>query len=166
MASERVNELIDAGINGRKIMNTSTSRLDYMVGRLKENGFRITPQRIAIVEILANSYDHPGVEQIYREVIKKFSTTSLATVYKTVTLLKELGEVIEIAFGDGSNRYDGKNPRPHPHIMCVKCKSIIDPDLSSLNEMSKELSEETGYKIISHRLDFFGVCPNCQKISE
>ncbi len=166
MASKRVNELIGAGSNGRKIMNTSTSRLDYMVERLKENGFRITPQRIAILGILANSCEHPGVEQIYREVIKKFPTTSLATVYKTVTLLKELGEVMEIAFGDGSNRYDGKNPRPHPHIMCVKCKSITDPDLSSLNEMSKELSEETGYKIVSHRLDFFGVCPNCQKISE
>jgi len=164
LASKRVNELIGAGSNRRKIMSTCTSRLDYMIERLKEKGFRITPQRIAIVEMLANSCEHPGVELIYREVTKKFPTTSLATVYKTVTLLKELGEVMEIAFGDGSNRYDGKNPRPHPHIMCVKCKSITDPDLSSLNEMSKELSEETGYKIVSHRLDFFGVCPNCQKM--
>jgi len=147
-------------------MNAWTSRLDYMVEKLKEKGFRITPQRIAIVEVLANSCDHPGVDKIYREVIKRFPTTSLATVYKTITLLKEIGEVTEMGFGDGSNRYDGKNPHPHPHIMCVKCKSIIDPDLSSLNEMSKELSEETGYKIVSHRLDFFGVCPDCQKISE
>lgn len=147
-------------------MNECISRLDYMVARLKEEGFRITPQRIAIVEVLANSCDHPGVDQIYREVIKKFPTTSLATVYKTVTLLKELGEVMEIGFGDESNRCDGRNPHPHPHIMCVKCKSITDPDLSTLDEMSKELSEETGYKIISHRLDFFGVCPNCQNIQE
>jgi Fur family peroxide stress response transcriptional regulator len=134
-----------------------------MVERMKENGFRITPQRVAIAEILANSCYHPRVEQIYSEVIKKFPTTSLATIYKTVALLKELGEVMEIGFGDESNRYDGKNPHPHPHIMCVKCKSISDPDLASLNEMSKELSEETGYKIVSHRLDFFGICPNCQK---
>lgn len=164
MASKRVNELIGAESNGRKIMSTCASRLDYMVERLKENGFRITPQRIAIVEILANSCEHPGVEQIFREVTKKFPTTSLATIYKTVTLLKELGEIMEMGFGDESNRYDGKNPRPHPHIMCVKCRSITDPDLSSLNEMSKELSAETGYKIVSHRLDFFGVCPNCQKM--
>ncbi|MFO7665988.1 MAG: transcriptional repressor [Desulfobacterales bacterium] len=147
-------------------MTAFTSRLDHMIERLKENGFRITPQRVAIVEILANSWAHPGVDQIYREVIKKFPTTSLATVYKTVTLLKELGEVMEMGFGDGSNRYDGKNPHPHPHVMCVKCKSISDPDLSSLNDMSKELSEETGYKILSHRLDFFGICPECQKIGE
>jgi len=145
-------------------MNGWTSRLDYMVEKLKGKGFRITPQRIAIVEVLANSFDHPGVDQIYREVIKRFPTTSLATVYKTISLLKEIGELTEMGFGDESNRYDGRNPHPHPHIMCVKCKSIIDPDLSSLNEMSKELSEETGYKIISHRLDFFGVCPNCKKI--
>ena len=163
MAAKRDNELIGTVTNGRKIMNTCTSRLDYMIERLKENEFRITPQRIAIVEILANSYDHPGVDQIYREVTKKFPTTSLATVYKTVTLLKELGEVMEMGFGDESNRYDGRNPRSHPHIMCVKCKSITDPELSSLNEMSKELFTETGYKIVSHRLDFFGICPNCQK---
>lgn len=147
-------------------MDTCISRLDYMVERLKEKGFRITPQRIAIVEILANSCDHPGVDQIYREVIKKFPTTSLATVYKTITLLKEIGEVMEMGFGDECNRYDGKNPHPHPHIMCVKCKSIADPDLSSLDEISRELNMETGYKIVSHRLDFFGVCPDCQKIPE
>jgi len=147
-------------------MNGWTSRLDYMVEMLKEKGFRITPQRIAIVEVLANSYDHPGVDQIYREVIKKFPTTSLATVYKTIALLKDIGQVMEMGFGDGSNRYDGRNPHPHPHIMCVKCKSIIDPDLSSFNEMSKELYTETGYKIVSHRLDFFGICPNCQKKTE
>jgi len=147
-------------------MNNSTPRLDYMIERLKEKGFRITPQRIAIVEILANSCEHPGVDQIYRLVTKNFPTTSLATVYKTITLLKEIGEVIEMGFGDESNRYDGRNPHPHPHIMCVKCKSIIDPDLSSLKEMSNELSAETGYKIVSHRLDFFGICPNCQKIQE
>jgi Fur family peroxide stress response transcriptional regulator len=143
-------------------MNTSTSRLDCMLERLRENGFRITPQRIAVVEVLASSCEHPGVDRVYNEVIKKFPTTSLATVYKTIGLLKDIGEIMEIGFGDEKNRYDGKNPDPHPHIMCVKCKSIIDPDLSSLNEMSKEISAETGYKIISHRLDFFGVCPECQ----
>ncbi len=153
-------------MGGRKIMDICSSRLDYMVERLKEKDLRITPQRLAIVEVLASSCEHPGVDQIYREVIKKFPTTSLATVYKTVTLLKELGEVMEMGFGDENNRYDGKNPQPHPHIMCIKCKSIIDPDLSSLGEMSKELSEETGYNILSHRLDFFGICPDCQKVSE
>jgi Fur family peroxide stress response transcriptional regulator len=158
--------LTDNPAGWRKIMDICTYRLDHMLERLKGKGFRITPQRIAIVEVLANSCEHPGVDRIYQEVKKNFPTTSLATVYKTVTLLKELGEVIEMGFGDESNRYDGKNPQPHPHIMCLKCKSIIDPDLSSLNEMSKELSEETGYKILSHRLDFFGICPDCRKASE
>ena len=146
-------------------MNTGLSRLDHMVDKLKEKGFRLTPQRIAIVDILANSCEHPGVEQIHEEIMKRFSTTSLATVYKTVSLLKELGEVMEIGFGD-ENRYDGKNPQPHPHIMCVKCKSITDPDLSALDTLSGELAEETGYKILSHHLDFFGICPQCQQKPE
>lgn len=144
-------------------MNTDSSRLDHMVDVLKQNGFRLTPQRIAIVEILANSAEHPGVEQIHRQVTQRFSTTSLATVYKTVSLLKELGEVMELGFGDEINRYDGRNPHPHPHIMCMKCRSIIDPDLSALTALSWELTRETGYEILSHRLDFFGICPKCQK---
>jgi Fur family peroxide stress response transcriptional regulator len=81
-------------------------------------------------------------------------------------LLKELGEVMEIGFGDENNRYDGKNTHPHPHIICVKCKSITDIYLSELNALSLELAEETGYKILSHRLDFFGICPECQKNSQ
>ena len=146
-------------------MNTCVSRLDQMIDMLKEKSFRLTPQRVAIVEILANSCEHPGVGHIHREVTRRFSTTSLATVYKTISLLKELGEVMEIGFGDENNRYDGKNPHPHPHIICVKCKSIKDPDLSALDALSWELADKTGYKIISHRLDFFGICPECQKNS-
>ena len=64
------------------------------------------------------------------DYLQNLPTTSLATVYKTVALIKELGEVLELAFGDGSNRYDGNKPYPHPHVVCIKCKTIIDPDLS------------------------------------
>jgi Fur family peroxide stress response transcriptional regulator len=63
----------------------------------------------------------------------------------------------------GGNRYDGNRPEPHPHLICTKCERIIDPDLESLADMTRELVAETGFKIINHRLDFFGICPACQK---
>ncbi len=88
--------------------------------------------------------------------------TSVATIYKTLTLLKELGEVMELGFGDDSNRYNGKRPYPHPHLVCVRCKKIADPEYSLLNNLPEELAQKTGYKILSHRLDFFGICPDCQ----
>lgn len=137
-------------------------RLDQMLSRLKERDFRITPQRLAVLRILAVSREHPSVDKIYEQVKVDFPTTSLATVYKTITLLKELGEVLELGFPDGSNRYDGNQPQPHPHMVCVGCKKIMDPDLRSLAQLTKEAVQKTGFRIVSHRLDFFGLCPECQ----
>ncbi|MFO7599235.1 MAG: transcriptional repressor [Candidatus Desulfacyla sp.] len=139
------------------------SRLEQMLDKLREQHFRITPQRIEVLRILARSNGHPSVETIYEEVKRVFPTTSLATVYKTVTLLKELNEVLELGFPEGGNRYDGARPDPHPHLICTKCHRIIDPDLESLEGVTDELAAETGFQIISHRLDFFGICPECQE---
>ena len=137
-------------------------RLETMVQKLKEQGYRITPQRWVVLKILAASQGHPSVEKIYDRVKVDFPTTSLATVYKTVSLIKSIGEILELGFSDGSNRYDGNKPYPHPHVICISCKKIIDPDLSGLKDMTQELIKETGFQIVSHRLDFFGVCPDCQ----
>lgn len=144
-------------------MSIDENRLDQMLSKLKRRAFRITPQRIAILTILVGSEEHPSVEDIYREVKIKFPTTSMATVYKTVSLLKEINEVLELGFADGSNRYDGNKPYPHPHVICTKCKRVMDPELVHLGDISREMSIKTGYKIFSHRLDFFGLCPECQK---
>jgi Fur family peroxide stress response transcriptional regulator len=138
-------------------------RVEEMLSKLKSRDFRITPQRMAILKILAASESHPSVDAIYKEVKTLFPTTSLATVYKTVSLLKELDEVLELGFPDGSNRYDGYNPVPHPHAICMKCKKIMDPELMNIDELSEEMSRKTGYKIFHHRLDFFGLCPECQQ---
>jgi Fur family peroxide stress response transcriptional regulator len=133
-----------------------------MIAKLKARNFRLTPQRLAILKILAVSQGHPSIEGIYEQVKVDFPTTSLATVYKTVTLLKELQEVLELGFPEGSNRYDGSKPYPHPHVVCVKCKQIIDPDLGNLQPLTAEAAQRTGFKIISQRVDFFGICPKCQ----
>jgi Fur family peroxide stress response transcriptional regulator len=116
-----------------------------------------------VLRVLASSDGHPSVEGIYKRIKPEFPTTSLATVYKTVTLLKELDEVLELGFPDGSNRYDGNKPFPHPHVICVRCKKIIDPDLGSLKDITAEVVDETGFDILSHRLDFFGICGDCKR---
>jgi Fur family peroxide stress response transcriptional regulator len=142
---------------------SSRARREEMISRLKERGFRLTPQRLAVVEILSMSSGHPSVERIYEEVRKRFPTTSLATVYKTVSVLKELREVLELGFPDGSNRYDGKKPYPHPHLICMKCRSVTDPDIPGLEQMAEELGRSYGYRVLHHRLDFFGLCPRCRE---
>jgi len=151
---------VEGGISS---MADPQSRLDQMLAKLKTRDFRITPQRLAILKILAASSGHPSVERIYEQVRENFPTTSLATIYKTVLLLKQLDEVLELGFPDGSNRYDGNKPYPHPHMVCLKCKQIIDPDLGSMPKLAEEAAQKTGYKIVDHRIDFFGICPECQE---
>ena len=137
-------------------------RLRKMVSTLRENQYRITPQRLAILRVLAESKGHPSVESIYAQVKPDFPTTSLATIYKNVNVLKELGQVLELGFSDDSNRYDGNKPYDHPHVVCVRCKKILDPDVAALKDVTEELARQTGFAITRHRLDFFGICPDCQ----
>ncbi len=142
-------------------MADPVERFNSIVQKIKENNQRLTPQRLAIVKILVHSENHPSVEKIYQQLRDDFPTMSLATVYKTVSLVKDLGELLELGFSDGSNRYDGNKPYPHPHVICVKCKKIIDPDLTGLEDIKKEVTVKTGFEIITHRLDFFGICREC-----
>jgi Fur family peroxide stress response transcriptional regulator len=147
-------------------LNGSTSneeRFLQMLHKLKNLEFRITPQRLAVLRILADSDGHPSAEQIFERVRTEFPTTSLATIYKTIALLKSINEVLELGFPDGSNRYDGNKPFPHPHVICTKCRKIMDPELQSLDELKNEISKKTGFLVQHHRLDFFGTCRECQE---
>jgi len=136
-------------------------RFEHILKKLRENNHKLTPQRMAVAKVLAHSDTHPSVEEIYRRLQIRFPTISLATVYRNIMLLKSLGEVLELGFPDGSNRYDGNKPNPHPHVICVRCKKIIDPDLVTLKDMTTEIADETGFQILAHRLDFFGICQDC-----
>lgn len=142
-------------------MKDYQKRVEVIVQKLRQNSCKMTPQRLAIIQILVQNGGHPSVENIHVQLKKEFPTMSLATVYRNILLLKSLGEVLELGFPDGSNRYDGNKPFPHPHIVCIKCKKIVDPDLDSLEDMKKEVASETKFKILSHRLDFFGICGTC-----
>lgn len=142
-------------------MTDSDQRYHSILKKLRDNNHKLTPQRIAIVKILAHNDGHPNVEKIYELLQHDFPTMSLATVYRNVILLKSLGEVLELGFPDGSNRYDGNRPYPHPHVICVQCKKVIDPDFPSLQDITQEVAKETGFKILTHRMDFFGICQEC-----
>jgi Fur family peroxide stress response transcriptional regulator len=138
-------------------------RLDDLLSSLKSTGHRVTPQRLAILRILAESREHPSVDQIYRQLRKNFPTTSLATVYNTLECLKEIGEVLELSSSGGS-RYDGRNPDPHPHLVCTMCGTIEDLDIH-LRPAVEEVAASRGYANVHHRLELYGVCPSCQEKS-
>ncbi|WP_022665416.1 Fur family transcriptional regulator [Desulfospira joergensenii] len=147
-------------------MSDHQKRFEAITQKLRDHHHKITPQRLAIAKILSKSIGHPSVEDIHAEIKIDFPTMSLATVYRNIVLIKSLGEVLEIGFPDGRNRYDGKRPYPHPHVICIKCKKIVDPDLDSLDDMKSEVESETHFKILNHRLDFFGICTDCMSEKE
>jgi len=142
-------------------VSDSQKRFEIIVQKLRKNHHKITPQRLAIIQILSESLGHPSVEDIYAQLKNDFPTMSLATIYRNILLIKSIGEVLELGFPDWGNRYDGNKPYPHPHVICIKCKKIVDPDLESLIHMEKEVANETNFKILTHRLDFFGICGDC-----
>ncbi len=139
------------------------SRLEQVAAQLKSGGYRLTPQRMAVLKILLESGEHLSVEGIHERLKHHFPTTSLATIYKTVALLKDMGEVQELSFGREGSLYDGRRPEPHPHLICVRCRKVIDPELSLLDGIPQELTRTTGYRLLSHRLEFYGLCPTCQQ---
>ena len=138
------------------------TRLKELVAKLKERNHRLTPQRLAVLKILAAGEEHPSIERIYEQIRPDFPMTSLATVYKTVTLFKEMDEVLELSFNNGGNRYDGSKPYPHPHLICTQCGAIEDLEADALRDIPRQVAQDTGYRIVSHRLDFFGICQKCQ----
>jgi Fur family peroxide stress response transcriptional regulator len=137
-------------------------RFTELISALKERDYRLTPQRIELVRMIASSEGHPSAGKLYANIHRKFPTMSHATVYKTLALLKEIGQVLEIDLRDDSH-YDGNRPEPHPHLICSKCNRIVDGELVINQGEIQKLEQATGFSIIRSQIAFYGVCPDCRK---
>lgn len=138
------------------------ARFKALMRAVRQRGFRMTPQRLALLRLLAESPDHPSAAHLYDALRAQFPTTSFATVYKTLSLLEEMGEVLEMSFSDDDRRYDGRRPDPHPHLICVRCRRIVDLEGEIAQSLIYRAAQQMGYRLIGHRVDIFGLCPACQ----
>ena len=145
-------------------MNDPKIRFNQLIAALKERDYRLTPQRIELVRLIAISEGHPSASELYTKIKRQFPTMSHATVYKTLALLKELGQVVEINLRDDCH-YDGNRPEPHPHLICIKCNKIIDAEVSLDQESLRKLEQISGFKIIRPQIFLYGLCPNCKEES-
>jgi Fur family peroxide stress response transcriptional regulator len=137
-------------------------RFNELIAALKERDFRLTPQRVELVRLIASSEGHPSAAQLYAKIKTQFPTMSHATVYKTLALLKEMGQVLEIDLRDDSH-YDGNHPAPHPHLVCMRCNKIADGDMELAPAAVKALEKHSGYQIIRSQITFYGLCPECRQ---
>jgi Fur family peroxide stress response transcriptional regulator len=119
---------------------------------------KMTPQRIAIMKYLDGNTSHPSAGDIYGALKEQFPTMSLATVYNTMETLKTQGAVIELSIDRGKKRFD-PNPEPHHHLICVKCKAIVDVFIDFPLTLSD--ADTRGFEIIGNHVDFYGICKPC-----
>jgi Fur family peroxide stress response transcriptional regulator len=136
--------------------------LNNIIVSLRNKGFRITPQRVAIINYLLNSQIHPTAEEICKAVQRKYPMMSMATVYKTVDFLKNMGIIQELCFAGEVNRYDA-NISKHVNVVCIRCKRIEDIDeQQSLSLLESRVSDRSRYQIFGGRFELYGYCNNCK----
>ncbi|MHB8111075.1 MAG: Fur family transcriptional regulator [Syntrophorhabdaceae bacterium] len=119
---------------------------------------KMTPQRMAIMQYLDGNTMHPSAADIYAALHDRFPTMSLATVYNTMETFKQLGSVVELAIDPVKKRFD-PNTDPHHHVICIKCKAIVDIFLDFPLKLSE--NQKMGFEIIGNHVDFYGICKNC-----
>ena len=139
------------------------SQHEDIIGKLGEQGYRLTPQRMMILSAIENSDNHISAEEIYAQVITKYPHVNISTVYRTMELLKRLGLVTETDLGGGRVRYHPADKGHHHHLVCRECGAIIDLDESVLFPLRNVLLRD--YKFIANlkHLAIFGRCVSCSK---
>jgi len=125
-----------------------------------KHSHRMTRQRRLILEELRESANHPSAEELYENVRRRLPRISRATVYRNLEILSQLGEIQQIHYGGALKRFDG-DPKNHYHVHCTCCGRIDHAPLGSVKEVENELQAITNYKILGHRLEFIGLCPEC-----
>ena len=132
-----------------------------LVDKLRRWGVRVTPQRLAIAEVVLNSTDHPSVPQIQERVCRHFPSTTLATIYSTLGVLEKSGLVQELPFQKMS-RYES-NLQPHVNLVCVECGTVMDADVGqeTVTRLTGRISRQSNFQVTWQRVDFYGRCRRC-----
>ena len=128
-----------------------------LIQKYRGKGLKLTPQRLAIFKFLEGNTDHPTAEEIFRQIKKIYPTVSFATVYNTLEILKEKGEILEITIDSEKRHYD-PNTTPHHHIICIRCSKIGDvfEDYSEALLLPDYIVNE--FKPMGNHVDFYGIC--------
>ncbi len=132
--------------------------------RLRREDRKITGPRAAILEIL-HQHRHPLTnKEIHAELPK--GECDLATIYRAMQMLEKLGMVKRFDFGDGTARFElveEGDDGHHHHLICTQCAQVVEIEECFPAEIENRIAKQNGFRAVTHRLEFFGVCPACQK---
>ena len=130
---------------------------------LRQQGFKLTPQRRAVLSVIALSREHFTPADIYHRLHQEYPDIGLVTVYRTLHILAELGLICEVHAGGSRQSYIMRRPSEHHHhLICSHCGTVVDFANCDLTELEQRLSQKTGFEIERHLLEFLGCCRNCR----
>lgn len=142
-------------------MNALTTSLPPdLVQRLRKAGYKITPPRLAVLEIILRDGQHQTPGEILRQAQAIHPNTGRATVYRTLELLTQLGIVRPIYVGENGPTYI-RAEGGHHHLVCAQCGKIVDFDQCGADVLARDLEVRFGFHIRSHLLEFYGLCAEC-----
>jgi len=121
---------------------------------------RMTKQRQVVLEELNKMFSHPTAEELHQRVRQRLGRVSLATVYRNLEILSEEGLVQKMDTPGTQRRFDG-NTTNHYHIRCSWCGRVEDVSLKPLPWIEAAMQERSNYRVLSHTLEFVGICPDC-----
>ncbi len=142
--------------------------MDDLKKRLQERQHKMTPQRQIVLQIFLN---HPGehlsAEDVHGLLRANHSEIGLATVYRSLELLGELGILQKMEFGDGCSRYEvtdtNAEGHQHHHLICLKCGKVIEFSDDLLDDLEQDVAKKCSFEIVDHQVKFFGYCKECQQ---
>jgi len=133
-----------------------------LLERLRDRGYRLTPQRMMVVEAIEASDDHISAEQIRAKAQLKYPYINMSTVYRTLELLTEQGLVTETDLGGGRLLYHPSGKAGHHHLVCRRCGKVTDIDVSVFQPLKEELRAKYGFDADLEHIGIFGTCENCE----
>ena len=123
---------------------------------------RKSKQKELILKVLKSTNSHPTAEGVYQKVKREMPHISLGTVYRNLKLLNQGGEIAELNLAGTLSRFDGCT-RPHYHFRCERCQRVFDVDEPVDETIDSRVARKTGFQITHHRLEFRGLCQDCQR---
>lgn len=137
---------------------------DAIRERFRACGLKVTPQRAAIYQALAETTSHPTADALYRQVRRRYPMMSPNTVYYTLGALRAAGLVHEVNYWHDGARFDA-NIETHHHLVCLGCRTIADVMDAGLNRLAAPSAARRRFEIVGHRVEFHGYCAACRRAS-
>ncbi|MGI8550029.1 MAG: Fur family transcriptional regulator [Dehalococcoidia bacterium] len=133
---------------------------------LHKAGYRLTPQRLMVVEVLRGANGHRSASQLLEQVQRVYAYVDISTVYRTLAMLKQLRLVTETDMGAGEAMYEWATAVPHHHLICNTCGTVQSLDHEVLVGIGRRLLDEYGFQADIIHFAIFGICRQCQNSSE